>query len=127
MVSVNGNHGFFGQIREKVTTDKQIKQQSKIDVPMVEPEKVHKEFGDELLTQGFYPDVRFTKPLTNQTISALNSNEGFMGKLNDLQGLSSQDRLVVPGCDPDKLARHMEKSLGENTAVGLNQFEFLLG
>ncbi len=131
MVSVNGNHGIFSGTfignTDKSTTKPQPSEIK--TVPMIQPEKAPetKELGDDLLTHGFYPDVSFTtKPLNDQTLAALNGDNGFIGTLNKLQGLTQTEQYNVSGCDPDKLARHMEQPLGENTAVGLNQLEELL-
>ena len=55
-------------------------------------------------------------------------NTPFMSKLNELQGIEAEDNFAayamanVKGVDPDKLAKYMDKPLGEETAAGVTEF-----
>ena len=55
-------------------------------------------------------------------------NTSFMSKLNELQGIEAEDNFAayamanVKGVDPDKLAKYMDKPLGEETAAGVTEF-----
>lgn len=55
-------------------------------------------------------------------------NTPFMAKLDELQGIEPEDNFAayamanVKGVDHDKLAKYMDKPLGEETASGVTEF-----
>ena len=87
MVSINGNFGLFGNDgnRKVQKTDVQKQAEVKSDVPVGKSEHVeHKDFGDDLLTSNFYPDIQFSAKVKNTRL----------GKLNDLEQMSELSKLV---------------------------------
>ena len=55
-------------------------------------------------------------------------NTPFMASLDELQGIEAEDNFAayamsnIKGVDPDKLAKYMDKPLGNETAAGVTEF-----
>ena len=55
-------------------------------------------------------------------------NTPFMAKLDELQGIEPEDNFAayamanIKGVDPDKLAKYLDKPLGNETSVGVTEF-----
>lgn len=134
MVTINGNFGFFGDNGDKkIKVGKPQASQVNNDVPVgktQDAKPVDKEFGFELLEQGFYyPDLQLSgkRPLTSTTVNGL-TNGPFITALNDLQGINPKDDFMsfamtnIKGVDPDKLSRNLNKPLDNATASGIIEY-----
>lgn len=140
MTKVNGNGGdktnlealkaYYESLNAR-KTDKEEKTQSAKPVVNFKTEKVEASALDATAAQIWgvqLSKVDKSEAATTKRLEQAFANAPFMSSLNDLQGINAADDFSafamanLKSVDPDKLARYLNKPLGEETAAGVTGF-----